>query len=260
MKLTKSIIDNPFHILYVLLRVLVRGFVGRNTRNRIFTQIGWGRIDGFMKSFNVPLHMIRSLLIKQIHRRVSNRPFQHEPYVSNYLKSKTGNVFIDIGANFGYYSFLLHENFQRIIAIEPHPQNVDVLQCVKQKYGYDRVEVLNIAVSNADGKTKLYIGAHSGGHSLRRNGRFIEKNNFIAVQAKTLASVIGDKIVDLIKVDVEGAEWLVLEGAKRVLNQIDSWLIELHDLSRNKELERWFETRNYTCKWIDEKHIYAERA
>lgn len=253
------IFENPFFIIYVLTRVLIRLFVGCNIRNDIFSRRGWHRIDGFLKSFNVPIYLIRSSLINQVHRNVSERPFQHEPKVSNYLRRKTGDVCIDISANFGYYSFLLYNNFKRIIAIEPHPLNIDILQGVKQKFDYDRVEILNIAISDTEGYLPLYTGAHSGRHSLLKTGRLIGEKEFTIVRAKTLTSIIGDTLIDLVKVDVEGVEWMVLKGAQSRLNQIKSWLIELHDLTRKNELKQWFETRNYTCNWVDEHHVYAVR-
>ena len=251
---------NPLAIPWVALRVLVRVIMGKKKRNEVFTQIGWGRPDGFLLSLGLPKHLVRSWMVKLLHKSVVDAT--HEPEVSSFLLRKSaGKLFIDIGANHGYYSFLLHSNFERIIAIEPHPENLDILRVGKQVYGYPHVEVLPFAVDSSDGQVNLYIGCHSGGHSLFHYGRFIKTGKFIKVSAKTLASVLADIAgdVDLVKLDVEGAEWHVLEGAKPVMNRIQSWLIELHDLTKKRHLEEFTSKLGYKYHWVNNNHLYAFR-
>ena len=71
--------------------------------------------------------------------------------------------------------------------------------------------------------------------------------------------------VDLIKVDVEGAEWQVLRGAEPIIRKIKSWLVEIHfrnDLEMKEvtqKMEAWLIQRGYKTQWIDDKHIYARK-
>lgn len=253
------IFRNPFYIVYIFLRALIRTFVGRQSRNSILTRMGWENIESFLTSLNVSTQIIRTSIINRVHRHITERPFQHEPLVSSFLIHKKGNIFIDVGANFGYYSFLLHDNYKRIIAIEPHPLNLNILQELKQKHSCHRVTVLNVAVSDINGKAPLYLTDSPSSHTLLPNRQKTTKRKTITVQLKTLTSIIGNDNIDLVKVDVEGGEWKVLTGAEKALNQINSWLIELHDPSRKKELTQWFTERKHTYTWIDEKHIYATR-
>jgi len=184
------------------------------------------------------------------------------------LISKRGCLFIDIGANVGYYSFLLHDNFNSIFAIEPHPKNVQLIQKVKEKYGYHKVNILSKAVSNKDGETRLYLGSHRGGHSLlnifpyspQEHRHIIRrlKTTSLTVCVITLNTLLQTvESVDLVKVDVEGAEWKVLEGANEVMHKIKSWLIELHDLTRKTELQNLMKSFGYKLKWVDFKHLHA---
>lgn len=170
-----------------------------------------------------------------------------------------GTLFIDIGASLGYYSFLLHNKFKEIIAFEPHPDNIAIINDVIRLDGYRNIKVLGMAVGDKNGQAKLFVGQHSGGHSLLRHTRLIKDGSFIVVPIITLATFLGNKIVDLIKVDVEGAEWMVLKGAEPVMQNINSWIIEVHNLDRLNEAEKLLQSYGYETKWLDLNHIVAWR-
>jgi len=173
----------------------------------------------------------------------------HEKPVSLFLKTIKGHVFVDVGANYGYYSMLLHGNFEKIYAFEP------ILSIFKELKGnlekFDSVECIRKAVSNVDGQS-VELSYHSS-HGF--------------AETVTLASFFPNTEIDLIKVDVEGAEWRVLEGAEPILERIKSWVVELHDPSRKEELENGFVSRGYSVRWLDfafrgsqtANHIYAWR-
>jgi FkbM family methyltransferase len=174
----------------------------------------------------------------------------HEKPVSSFLRSASGHVFLDIGANYGYYSELLHGNFEKIYAFEPIPSIFKELESNLEKF--DDVKCIRKAVSNVDGQTMEFSYHESRGFA----------------ETVTLASFFPNTEIDLIKVDVEGGEWKVLEGAEPILERIKSWVVELHDPSRKEELENWFVSRGYSVRWLDfafkgsrtANHIYAWRA
>ena len=247
---------NPASLIYVFIRLYTRALIGRRRRGRVLNELGLGRFDGFLKKI-FPHQIVLSLTIREAISAVKRSYFRHEPHVSNMLLRTKGDLFVDVGASHGYYFFLLHDNYQKIIAIEPHPENIQVMKCIKQKYGYNKVNILELAVSNRNRKVKLFIGKHSGGHSLVKYP--IANDNYILVKSKTLSSIIGKRNVDLVKVDVEGVEWMVLRGAEPVVGNIKSWIVELHNPKRKEELEYWFITHDYMIRWLDSKHVYAWR-
>lgn len=178
----------------------------------------------------------------------------HEKPVSSFLRSRaratSGHLFIDVGANYGYYSMLLHGNFEKIYAFEPIPSIFKELESNLGKFV--DVECIRKAVSNVDGQiVKLSYHGSQG-----------------FAETVTLASFFPNTEIDLIKVDVEGGEWKVLEGAEPLLERIKSWIVELHDPDRKEELENWFISRGYSVRWLDfafkgsrtANHIYAWRA
>jgi FkbM family methyltransferase len=188
-------------------------------------------------------------IVEKLKKKLALAFALHEKPVSLFLKSIKGRIFIDVGANYGYYPLLLHRNFDKIYAFEPIQKIFEGLQRNSKKAG--NVECIRKAVSNVDRKVvKLTYHGNDG-----------------LAETVTLASSFSQMDIDLIKVDAEGAEWAVLEGAEPILARIKSWVVELHDPSRKEELERWFISRGYSIRWLDfayrgsktANHIYAWR-
>ncbi|MDH5770420.1 MAG: FkbM family methyltransferase [Candidatus Bathyarchaeota archaeon] len=202
------------------------------------------------KKYHVPLVLLFKLEVASFQDEK-----QHEPIVSKFLSRTKGKLFVDIGANLGRYTILLSKNYERVIAIEPEGNNMWFLKQNVKHAKVNNVTFQQCAVSDEDGEAFLYFGSHVGEHSIFRKQQF----GGVKVQTRKLSSIIRDEQVDLIKMDVEGAEWSVLKGSEEILDRIRSWVIELHDVNRKKELEDWFADRGYSFKWLDDIHIYAFR-
>jgi len=140
-------------------------------------------------------------------------------YLEKVLSSKS--VFIDVGANLGIYTLVasrLVGQAGRVIAVEPSFQSFPVLQENIVLNRLTNVLALSVALAEKTAKAWLYQGKDPGQNSLGKdpscNGAVEE------VFTQTLDSVLLDASidkVDLIKMDVEGAEELVLRGANRVV-------------------------------------------
>ncbi len=257
---------NPFALLYLAFRILVRITLGRRRRDEVLQRLHWQTLSEFLDWLHLPEHLSESIMVKEVQARVKRKIFRHEPAVSSFLVNKHGYLFVDVGANLGYYSFLLYDNFEKIISVEPHPRNVALIERVKEKYNYNNVKVIPVAVSDKEGETRLYLGIHRGGHSLIRGHRMVSSTKkYILVKTTTLSSLLKHlEEISLVKVDVEGAEWAALKGAEQNLDTIKSWVIELHDSKRKNKLEEWLTSHGYRFKWIDfegktTNHIYAWR-
>ena len=187
--------------------------------------------------------------IKKLKKKLAVAFTLHEKPVSLFLKSMKGRVFIDIGANYGYYPLLLRKNFNKIYAFEPIQHIFKELKGNVAKF--DHIQCIRKSVSDSDGNV-IKLAYHS---------------SYGAAETVTLASSFPNMEIDLIKVDAEGEEWAVLEGAKPILQRIKSWVIELHDPKRKKELETWFASHGYSTSWLDfayrgsktANHLYAWR-
>jgi FkbM family methyltransferase len=130
---------------------------------------------------------------------------------------------VDVGANIGYYALLFAEVLGpkgSIICFEPEPANLVELRRNILRNHLDNVEVIAKAVGNEDGTVSLSSGING---RIARDG----KGDFISPVCR-LDTILTDE-VDFIKIDVEGYEGFVLEGAQRVLHQYRPTLfVELH--------------------------------
>jgi FkbM family methyltransferase len=156
----------------------------------------------------------------------------HEEATTNLFKKvvKEGDVVIDLGANIGYFTLLaakLVGPTGKVFAFEPEPKNFSYLKKNVELNNYTNVIIEQKAVSNYNGRTKLFICPYDSGHHTinRPNGieayRLGRPGNItsIDIEVVTLDDYLRNKTdrVDVIKIDVEGAEALVFEGMKETL-------------------------------------------
>jgi FkbM family methyltransferase len=184
--------------------------------------------------------------------------YTHERKVVQLLLSLKGDIFVDVGAHIGYYPLLLRHNFTSILAIEPHPQTYQQLGRNIAMEGAENIRAIRVAVSDkVQEGVPLFLGEYSWLHSFEKQQPGAA---YVLVDTTTLSKLISKfPRVDLVKIDVEGAEWEVLEGAKSAISKIERWLVELHDIQRKEELEGWLRNHGYTTRWVDELHIFAWR-
>jgi FkbM family methyltransferase len=147
------------------------------------------------------------------------------------------DVLIDIGANVGLFSCLAAQCGVPVLAIEPHADNVDLLERNIAFNGLSGVEVLSMGVSNVRGEAKLY-GAGQGA-SLVQGWGAIQGHYSRVVTVDTLDSVLADRFEGkrlLIKMDAEGSEHAILLGAHLTLARepAPTWIVE-NGLTQNFE-------------------------
>jgi FkbM family methyltransferase len=127
-----------------------------------------------------------------------------------------GDTFVDVGAHVGFHSVLAGQLVGRagkVFAVEPAPWALELLRANVWRHGLD-VKVLPIAASDAAGTVRLALEeAHRSGAHLT------EAREALEVQAAPLDELLPDVAVDVLKVDVEGAEPLVLRGARALIER-----------------------------------------
>ncbi|MGH2375262.1 MAG: FkbM family methyltransferase [bacterium] len=143
----------------------------------------------------------------------------HEPETMQYIlrRLRQGSVFVDVGANIGYYSALAAAAVRpdgRVYAVEPSSRNLRFLVDNVQRNGLAQVKVLASAAGSSRGKARLFKGGTGVTDSLIPPDA--EPLGHEDVPIVPLDEMIGGRI-DLVKIDVEGAEIDVLNGMTRLI-------------------------------------------
>jgi FkbM family methyltransferase len=132
-----------------------------------------------------------------------------------------GKVFIDVGANFGVYTLIASKlvgESGRVFAFEPTAQSFAILRQNIALNQFSNVRAFQAALAQTRGKTWLYHGFDPVGNSLGMDPLGGGKGEEVQIEAlDSLLEEHGIDRVDAIKIDVEGAEELVLRGAIRTL-------------------------------------------
>lgn len=149
----------------------------------------------------------------------------YEPYESALFKKviKPSMTVVDIGAHIGYYSLLAAKiigDRGRVYAFEPEPNNYHLLMNNIRINGFSNIIATRKAASDKTGKIKLYtdkrnLGAHS----------FSDKNLTLGSECLEVEAITLDEFfagsknvkVDFIKMDIQGAEGLVIEKATETI-------------------------------------------
>ncbi len=126
-------------------------------------------------------------------------------------------VFIDIGANIGGYALFAAAKAgprARILAIEPQPEIFERLIFNIRQNEFANIKAIDCAVADKDGEIILFLDKDNRGETSMRIVGPDGAGSSLTVPAKTLDRIVreeGYDHIDAIKLDVEGAEDLILE-------------------------------------------------
>lgn len=156
----------------------------------------------------------------------------YEPHVSRVVREhlKPGMTVLDVGANVGWFTCLaahLVGAGGRVIAIEPNPQNVQLLcGSIVTNHWESRVTLLPIAASNGRGILR-FINEGSNGGVVTEHSK--DPAFAMLVPASPLDELLGDAQVSFMKIDVEAHEPFAIRGAERLIRRCRPTLVtEFH--------------------------------
>lgn len=142
---------------------------------------------------------------------------------------REGDVFFDIGANVGTYTVLSSAvRGARTVSVEPVPSTFDSLIAnIRLNDIEGLVTPLNIAVSDVSGTIQMTPGFDTMNHVISDNETGAST---ITTSVKSLDEIALESVPTLLKIDVEGYETKVIEGASRLLDD-DRLLAVLMELN-----------------------------
>jgi FkbM family methyltransferase len=184
-----------------------------------------------------------------------------------------GCVFWDVGANIGLYAARaakLVGPAGRVFAFEPSHWNLPKLQAACTSYS--NITVLPFGLSSGNTRTKFLHGTDAAGATSRvlfQNEQPSAKSDEVDLRCGDDVIAAGISSPHVIKIDVEGHEFEVLQGLARTLaaRRLRSLLIEIHFALLEKAgrprvavlIECSLRGLGFTVKWIGASHLIAER-
>jgi FkbM family methyltransferase len=238
-------------VIYLGRRVLLRLILGKKRRDRLYIEQGLDFGDFLYKA--VKFFRPRSKLLKfkvpkynyEFYCRINKDDFKimtiHEDDIIEHFTPKQGDIVVDIGAHMGRYTIISSKRVGtngKVVAIEAHPGNFEMLNRNIKLNQLTNVIPLNYAVYSKETKIKLYLPEEDSGFTIYNtimSNRAGTEDKFVEVNANTLDCLlqlnqIREEEVNWIKIDVEGAEFEVLKGATNVLSKSKdiALLIEIH--------------------------------
>ncbi|RME61158.1 FkbM family methyltransferase [Candidatus Parcubacteria bacterium] len=187
---------------------------------------------------------------------------------------RKGDVIWDIGANVGVYTEQFSQavgEHGRVVCFEPIPE---CYATIDKKYGGNpHIIVRNLALGDTDGEITMVKEDDPLATTHRIASDNLEvKENYIRVpiaRADTLVQKEGLPFPNIVKIDVEGFEWEVLQGMSDLLSdeRLRGIGIEVHFnllaergwAQQPQAIENHLRKHGYATKWVDPSHLIAAR-
>ena len=184
---------------------------------------------------------------------------EHRDGILNFLKTEgvEFNNCLDVGAHVGFWLKDLQKNFKMVYAFEPIS---DVRECLKKNVEKDNYLLFDFGLGNTNEKVMVnYIPEETG-------NTYVSDHGNREIQIRRLDEIKLPKI-DYIKIDAEGYEIKVLQGAEGLITRDEPYIhvevkqkiLERHGLSA-VDIDRYFEEIDYKRVYrIKSEFVYAKK-
>lgn len=270
-------------VSYIGVRSILRLFLGREKRDKFYQkhELNFGnflyrsleflRLDNrilvvftsskYGHKFYSPItRNMNNFLIHDVYTSMVS----HEDDIVEQFSPKTGDIVIDVGAAFGFYTILASKKVGqagKVVAIEAQPNIFDMLNRNIKLNKLTNIISLTYALYSKKTTLKLY---NTYSVMQERAGQ-----SYIEVSADTLDNLLSQariKEVNWIKIDVEGAEYEVLKGATQILSASKSIsiLVEVHGKDTYEPVMELLRSNNFKVEFEKmnengEKHVLARK-
>ena len=143
-------------------------------------------------------------------------------------------LIIDCGANIGLGILYFKKRFPeaKIIAFEPDTKIFDILKYNIQSFDFSDVDLINKALWSEETKLNFFSEGADAGHIANINDN--DQKNIINISTVRLKNYLNNK-VDFLKLDIEGAEYEVLNDCRNLLGNVQNLFVEYHSFSDSEQ-------------------------
>jgi FkbM family methyltransferase len=185
----------------------------------------------------------------------------YEAHVERVIRDelREGSVFLDLGANLGYFSMLacsLVKDTGKVLAFEPNPQNLQLIYESKLHNRFANLTVYPYAVSDRSEILRFVTVGSNGGVV---NTHSVSQVYSLLVQSVVLDQVLsGEPRIDLVKMDIEAHEPAALRGMEgllrrhrpKLITEFHPWALRRHCAEPPEEYLRQLEALDYRLSII----------
>ena len=179
---------------------------------------------------------------------------RYEPAVWEFISSHGGRVFVDVGANVGGYSVGLASRFGLVVAVEPSPEARRILRRNMELNRLSNIRVVDKAVSSQRGPVRLFHAKRLVNYSISH-----PSTSYSEVETVTLGELLAEhETVDVLKVDVEGAELDVIQSGLRFITRVKYVIVEVRT-QHEEEVTRLLSLRGFERTVLEERPRLLEK-
>jgi len=160
--------------------------------------------------------------------------FKEEKKLCDWIDTfKKKDIFLDIGANVGMLAVYAAKKKILAYAVEPHPSNLDYLYWnIHLNNLNKKIQVFPYALGNKIKIQNFYCRDLTPGVAENQISKNIKSSkisfSYPIITFDKIMELYKLKIPNKIKIDVDGIEFLILKGMKKILNYVDEVYIEMH--------------------------------
>ena len=210
------------------------------------------------------LYVPKGLVHSQQREITATGEYEPEATAAVFRCARPGMRVLDCGANCGYHTLNLAKAVGpegRVLAVEVNPELIEVLAFNARENGYsERVEIINCGVWKEDTTLRFPLRKDSlAGASFKKKQFTFSKwkarfkiKQWVEAEVRTLESLCHDRHIDLIRMDIEGAEYEAITGSHEFLTASNIPLI-MEWQARNSsraETEGLYETLRGAGYWV----------
>jgi FkbM family methyltransferase len=168
----------------------------------------------------------------------------HEDWLRSLVHPFMGELFIDVGAHVGTWALRATRGFEKVVAFEPNPTANSILRKNVQLNKLTNIMVIQAVISNTAGEVSV-----GGGSGKRKQAGF-------RIPVRTIDSFNFEP--SLMKIDTEGNELQVLQGAQETLRRKPQLVIETHSPEAVGRIQALLESYGYSIRELRQKNRFNE--
>jgi FkbM family methyltransferase len=273
-------------VIYLGIRAALRLFLGTEKRDKfylkrnisfrgaLYKSLELLRLDNCIlaiftspkygyKFYSLITRRVNNFLVHDVYTSMAS----HEDDIVEHFSPKIGDIVIDVGAAFGFYTILASKQVGqegKVVAIEPEPDIFKMLNRNIKVNKLTNITSLDYAVYSKRTSLKLFST-----YSVIQERAGQNLHSYTEVNADTLDNLLwgaGIKQVNWIKINVNGAEYEVLKGAKEILSASKrlSILVEIHGRDTYEPTIKLLRSNNFEIEFEKtygngDKHVLARK-